>query len=131
MNRHRELVRSAKYAAYLCVLLALLAKPVCAARGRTERVNLFPRLQVGQTVEYQISYHSDKHVKTESNVIGGAPDDSAKIDLNALLHLEILGVQARGDREFIHPRTKFEVLDPDSHSHFKVPNSEPPEPQAQ
>ena len=96
MNRSRDLVQRAKYLAYSCVLLVLLATPVCPAKGRAERVNLFPRLQAGQTVDYQISYHSDKHVKTESTVIVAAPEDSAKIDVNALLHLEILGVQAQG-----------------------------------
>jgi hypothetical protein len=129
MYDSRDLVRRAKYLAYSCVLLALLATPVCPAKGRAERVNLFPRLQAGQTVDYQISYHSDKHVKTESTVIVAAPEDSAKIDVNALLHLEILGVQAQGDRAVIHARTKFEVLDSDSH--FKVPNNEPPAPQVQ
>ncbi len=129
MNRTYDLVRRAKYAAYFCVSLALLAMPVYASKARAERVNLFPRLQVGQTVEYEISYHSDKHIKTESPVIVATPDDSAKIDVHALLHLEILGVHAQGDRAVIHARTKFEVLDSDSH--FKVPNNEPPTPQVQ
>ena len=109
--------------------IVLLAACVCAAKGRLERVNLFPRLQVGQTLAYQISYHSDKHVKTESAVIVVAPDDSAKVDVSALLHLEVLGVQAQGDRAVVHARTKFEVLGTDSH--FSVPNIEPPAPQLQ
>src|SRR5260370_11420787 len=102
---------------------------ICVAKDRPERVNLFARLQGGQTLAYQISYHSDKHVKTESPVIVAAPDDSAKIDVNAFLRLEVLGVQAQGDRAVIHARTKFEVLNSDSH--FKVPNIEPPAGQVQ
>jgi len=109
--------------------VVLLAACVCAAKDRPARVNLFPRLQAGQTLAYQISYHSDKHVKTESRVIVAAPDDSAKVDVNALLRLEVLSVLPQGDRAVIRLRTRFEVLRSDSH--FKVPNIEPPEPQLQ
>ena len=129
MDDTRNLARRARDYAPVYGSIALLAACVCGAKGRTERVNLFPRLQPGQTLAYQISYHSDKHVKTESPVIVAAPDDSGKVDVNALLRLEVLGVQARGDRGVVHVRTKFEVLRSDSH--FNVPNIEPPAPQVQ
>ncbi len=129
MNHTHNRARRAKYPVSICGSLALLAMSICVAKDRPERVNLFPRLQAGQTLAYQISYHSDKHVKTESPVIVAAPDDSAKIDVNAFLRLEVLGVQAQGDRAVIHARTKFEVLNSDSH--FKVPNIEPPAGQVQ
>ncbi len=123
MNGPRNLARRAKYCVSVYGSIALLVVCVGAAKGRSARVNLFPRLQAGQTLAYQISYHSDKHVKTESRVIVAAPDDSAKIEVNASLRLEVLSVQAQGDRAVIHARTRFEVLDFDSH--FKVPNIEP------
>lgn len=123
MNRARTLARRAKYCVHRFGSIALLAVCVVAAKDRPARVNLFPRLQAGQTLAYQIGYHIDKHVKTESRVIAAAPDDSAKIDVNALLRLEILSVQAQGDRAVIHARTRFEVLDPDSH--FKLLDIEP------
>src|SRR6266849_9017389 len=129
MNHTHNSARRAKYPVSICGSLALLAMSICVAKDRPYRVNLFPRLQAGQTLAYQISYHSDKHVKTESRVIVAAPDDSAKIDVNAFLRLEVLGVQAQGDRAVIHARTKFEVLNSDSH--FKVPNIEPPAGQVQ
>ena len=129
MDDTRNLARRARDYVSVYGSIALLAACVCGAKGRTERVNLFPRLQAGQTLAYQISYHSDKHVKTESPVIVAAPDDSGKVDVNALLRLEVLGVQSRGDRGVVHVRTKFEVLRSDSH--FKVPNIEPPAPQVQ
>lgn len=129
MNHTHNRARRAKYPVSICGSLALLAMSICVAKDRPERVNLFPRLQAGQTLAYQISYHSDKYVKTESRVIVAAPDDSAKIDVNAFLRLEVLGVQAQGDRAVIHARTKFEVLNSDSH--FKVPNGEPPAGQVQ
>jgi hypothetical protein len=119
----------AKYVVFIFSSLALFAVFVCDAKDRPKRVNLFPRLQAGQTLAYQISYHSDKHVKTESSVIVASPDDSAKVDVIALLRLEVLGVQAQGERAVIHARTKFEVLNSDSH--FKVPQVEPPAAQVQ
>jgi hypothetical protein len=129
MDHTRNLARRARYPMFLCGSLALLAVSICAAKNRPARVNLFPRLQAGQSLAYQISYHSDKHVKTESPVIVAVPDDSAKVDVNALLRLEILSVQLQGDRSVIHARAKFEVLDSDSQ--FKVPQIEPPAPQLQ
>jgi hypothetical protein len=123
VGRIRNLAIRAKHSFAVCGLIALLVPPFCSAKNRPERVNLFPRLQVGQTFAYQISYHSDKHIKTESAVIVATPADSAKIDVNAMLRLEVLGVQAQGDRAVIHVRTKFEVLDTDSR--FKVPQIDP------
>jgi hypothetical protein len=123
-ERHR-----AKY--FVCAVLSfvLFAAAVCDAKERPQRVNLFPRLQAGQTFAYQISYHSDKHVRTESSVIVATPDDSAKVDVSALLRLEVIGVQAQGDRAMIRARTRFEVLGSDTH--VRVPQIEPPAPQVQ
>src|SRR5260370_14469226 len=129
MKGARNLARRAKYCGVAYGSIVLLAACLVAEKDRLARVNRFPRLQAGQTLAYQISYHSDKHVKTESRVIVAAPDDSAKIDVNALLRLEVLAVQAQGDRAVIHARTQFEVLNSDSH--FKVPNIEPPAGQVQ
>jgi hypothetical protein len=125
----RKMARHVAYPVRVCGLLALFVGSFCAAKNRPARVNLFPRLQAGQTLAYQISYHSDKQVKTKSSVIVATPADSAKIDVNALLRLEILGVQAQGDRAIIRARTKFEVLASDSN--FKTPGFEPPSPQVQ
>src|SRR5882762_87691 len=125
----RSVVRRATYPVSVCGGLALFLACFCAAKNRPAPVNLFPRVQAGQTLSYQISYHSDKHIKTESAVIVASPADSAKIDVNALLRLEVLGVQAQGDRAVIRARTKFEVLDSDSH--FKVPPIDPSEKQLQ
>jgi hypothetical protein len=119
----------AKYPSAICGLIVLFLTPVCAANERPAPVNLFPRLKTGQTFAYQISYHSDKQIETKSNVIVATPADSARIDVNALLHVEVLGVQVKGDRAVIHARTKFEVLNSDSH--FKVPQIEPPDVQLQ
>ena len=115
--------------ALLCPMLGLLSFSPSVARDRPERVNLFPRVQAGHVLAYQISYHSEKNVKAESTVIVATPDNSAKIDVNALLRLEILGVQAQGGRAVIRARARFEALNSDSH--FNVPQVEPPAGQAQ
>ena len=125
----RRVVRRATYPVSVYGGLALFLTCFCVAKNRPAPVNLFPRVQAGQTLSYQIGYHSDKHVKTQSSVIVATPADSAKIDVNALLRLEILGVQQQGNRAVIHARTKFEVLDSDSH--FKAPEFDPPSPQMQ
>lgn len=109
--------------ALLCATLGLLSFSVCAAKDWPARVNLFPRVQAGQVLAYQVSYHSERNVKTESAVVIATPDNSAKIDVNALLRLEILGVQAQGGRAVIRARAQFEVLN--SNSHFNVPHVEP------
>src|SRR5712672_4301715 len=116
----------ARYRSAFCGLIALLVTSFCAANERPAPVNLLPRLKAGQTFAYQISYHSDKQIKTESNVIVATPADSAKIDVNALLSLEILGVHPLGENKIINARTKYQVLDSDSH--FKTPEFEPPSP---
>jgi hypothetical protein len=130
MNPNRKFSRCPKHTAGVCCLTVLLALAVCsAAKGRPQRVNLFPRLQAGQTFAYQIRYHSDKHIKTDSPVIVATPADSAKVDISALVHLEVISVQAQGDRSIVHARTEFAVLDSDSHS--KVPAIEQPASQLQ
>jgi len=116
-------------AASLCGSLALFLVSLCAAKNRPAPINFFPRLQTTQTLTYQLSYHTDKHIKTESSVIVASPADSSKVDVNALLHLDVLGVQAQADRAIIHARTKFEILDSDSR--FKAPQFEPPSPPLQ
>jgi len=129
MIRRRGFVIRVKNVALASIALALLVLPMRAAKSQAGRVNLLPRLQAGQTLAYQISYHSDKQVKTESPVISASPADSARMDVIALLRLEVLGVQAHGDRPAIRVRTKFQVLNSDSR--FKVPGIEPPQSQVQ
>jgi hypothetical protein len=86
-------------------------------------------LQAGQTFAYQISYHSHKDIQTQSTVIVATPADSAKIDVNAMLRLEILSVQAQGNRAVIRARAQFEVLNSDSQ--LKSPQLGTPEKQLQ
>jgi hypothetical protein len=111
-------------AAILALLLSgLFGVSCCPAEDRTPRINLFPHLQVGHTLTYQVSYHSVKHVKTDSRVIIATPDNSEDVDVNVLLRLEILGVQAQGDRAIMHARTR--IIDLASYDRSKASNHVP------
>jgi hypothetical protein len=123
LARILDLATRATSPSAVCGVIVLLVVSSCVANERPAPVSLFPRLKAGQTFAYQISYHSDKQIKTESNVIVATPADSAKIDVNVLLHLEVLGVQAQGDRAVIHARTSFETLNSDYR--LKVPIESP------
>jgi hypothetical protein len=129
LARILDLAMRATSLSAVCGLIALLVVSSCVANERQAPVSLFPRLKAGQIFAYQISYHSDKQIKTESNVIVATPADSAKVDVNVLLHLEVLGVQAQGDRAVIHARTSFEILNSDNR--LKVPRIESPDKQLQ
>lgn len=110
--------------------IVVLAASLCvAARARTDRVNLFPKLQAGQTVTYQISFRTDKKVSAQSSIVlADAPAD-ANVQVRALVRLEVLGVELRGQRATIHARTQFRSLDSDTK--IKVPNIAPPPNQVQ
>ena len=111
----------------VCVALAAFSMNIAAARP--DRVHLFPRLRAGQTLAYQISYHSDKQLNTKSSMIVATPSDNAKVDVHGLLRLEILAVDPQGDRALIHARSRFDTLNSDSH--FKVPEVQAPDPRQQ
>jgi hypothetical protein len=124
-NRNQDWTRMAKRCAFICrwpTLLALVVGSICAATPQSPQVGFFPHLHAGQVLTYQISYHSDKHVKAQSSVVIATPDNSAKVDVNALLRLEVLGVQTQSDRAIIHARTSFEGANNDSQS--KDPGSD-------
>jgi hypothetical protein len=99
--------------ARILLALMLLAWFPRNSASRTDRVALFPKLQAGQTISYEISLRSTKQTKTQSSlVVAEAPGD-AVIDLRALLRLEILGIEPAGTRATIRARAWFQPLDAD------------------
>ena len=110
------------------VFAGLLVQPG-GARDRRVRIDLFPRLRLGQTLEYEVTYHSEKRVKAETPVFAAAPGSSGTLDVHALIWLEILSVQPEGDRALIHARTTFRVLD--SNLRQNIPGFQPPPDQLQ
>lgn len=82
--------------------------------SRSDRVDLFPKLHAGQTIIYSITFRSDKQTKTQSSVVVAQAPPPVQTDVRALLRLEILGVEAQGQRAVIHSRARFESLDADT-----------------
>src|SRR5882724_1706686 len=115
--------RSAKF----CIAIFLLgAGAVCA--GDT-RVKLIPDLRAGQTITYLIRYRSDKHVKTESNVVAPMAPNAAQLDAHGLLQVDVLDVQQEGGKAAIHARSRFRTLD--SGVWVKKPGDKEPHSQVQ
>jgi hypothetical protein len=108
---------------------ALLAMSASQAGSRSDRVNLFPKLQAGQTIAYEISYQSEKQTKTQSSVFLAEAPPTANVEVRALLRLEVLAVQAQRERAIVHARTRFASLN--SGTRMETPNVEPPPHQAQ
>jgi hypothetical protein len=102
---------------------ALFAVCASQAGSRSDRVNLFPKLHVGQTLSYEVNYQSEKKTKTRSSVFLAEPPPNANVEAHALLRLEVLGVQAQGERNAIHARARFASLDPGAKA--KTPNGDP------
>jgi hypothetical protein len=112
---------------FACVILSLAG--ALGTSGRAQRVSLLPKLHGGQTLVYHVSYHSDKHLQTKSPAVSAPSPDDAKIEVHALLRVEILDSQPVGGRFGIHARTRLEVLNSDLN--FKTPGFEQPSSQVQ
>lgn len=97
-----------------------------AAPGRAnhsnDRLNLFPKLAAGQVLTYQMVFHADKTATTKSNVATTRPEapSGTKVDLRALVRLEVLGVEKQGTRDTVRARTYFQVLN--ATTHFQAPD---------
>ncbi len=100
--------------AFTCILVCAFLLTITSqpAGSRTERVNLFPRLHVGQTIAYRIRVRANKAVRTESRVAMPLSPTPLQIDMLAGLRMEILEVQGTGDKALIHARALFEALHP-------------------
>jgi hypothetical protein len=88
-------------------LAALFAIGASPAGSRSDRLNLFPQLHAGQTFSYEVSYQSEKQTKTQSSVFLAEPPPNANVEAHALLRVEVLSVQAQGERAAIHARARF------------------------
>ena len=75
------------------LLAGIFLLAVAAVGSGDSRVNLLPRLQAGQTITYMIRYHSDRNVKTESNVAAPMAPNASQMDAHGLLQIDVLDVQ--------------------------------------
>jgi len=128
MKRERNITAISRSAgaclsAVLGCAFLLLAIPR-EAGSRTERVNLFPKLQAGQTITYRLRYRLDKNIRTQSSVVSPQGPSSAQIDVLGILRMEVVEVRQAGERAVIYARTRFEALNSDAA--FKIPEVEAP-----
>lgn len=111
-------------------ITVILAASFTPARTSGDRLNFFPKLSAGQTLTFQVAYHSEKQAKTQSSVVMANRPSGANVDVRGLLRLEVLGVEKVGARSVIHARTWFQSLD--STTQIEVPRNLPtPSDQAQ
>jgi hypothetical protein len=82
-----------------------------ATAAADQRVNLLPKLQVGQTVTYLIRLKGDKKIKAESRVASPMVPNAVQIDAHGLLRIEILDVQMASGKPVIHAKGRFLTLD--------------------
>jgi|ERR1700674_3939292 len=128
MSGERDITAISRSAgAYVTPVLAcaflLLALPR-EAGSRTERVNLFPKLQAGQTITYRLRYRLDKNIRTQSSVVSPHAPSATQIDVQGILRMEVVEARSAGERRVIQARTYFEALNSDTAS--KIPQAEAP-----
>jgi hypothetical protein len=112
-----------------CIVRALFYGLLLAAippgvGSRTERVNLFPKLQAGQTITYQIRFRADKDIKTQSTVALPLAPGGTQIDVQGLLRMNVMDVRNEGGKGVIHLQTLLETRNSDTD--LKIPEIEPP-----
>jgi hypothetical protein len=108
----------------MCANVALLS----AKSPSKDRILLFPKLVAGQVLTYQIAYHADKSATTKSTVATSTPQSPSGTEANvrALLRLEVVGVEAQGQRATVRARTVFQVMN--SATQLTVPRDLPTTP---
>jgi hypothetical protein len=127
--RSKRAIARILWSAASCVVRVLVCAFLLAAipRGagsRTERVNLFPKLQAGQAITYRIRYRVEKNIRTHSTIVSPLGPSAVQVDVQGILRMEIVEVRSAGGRMVIHARTQFEALNSDTA--FKIPEVEAP-----
>lgn len=112
----------------LAAALPFLAVIVAAAGD--QRVNLLPKLQPGQVLNYLVHFQSDKKVKTESNVVVPLGPNAARVDAHGLLRIEILAVRQADGKPVVHGRAEFLTpqAEPPKKLEYKNPSQAAPRP---
>jgi hypothetical protein len=82
--------------------------------NRTDRVQLFPKVQAGEVLNYEIRYRSSRQTKAHSSIVMAQTPGDVTLDARERLRVEVLGVEAQGPRATIHARASFESIDSDA-----------------
>jgi hypothetical protein len=84
----------------------------CAARDNADRVVLFPKLSVGQTLRYRIGYRAATNTITESTVAAPMAPTAGQTNTSLLLQVEVDDLRLDAGRAVARLRTR--IIEPDS-----------------
>ncbi len=84
---------------------ALMAVP-CEARDNADRVILFPKLHVGQTIRYQVSYRAATNTTTESTVAAPMAPTGGQTDAHLLLQVEVEDLRIEAGKTMVRLTTR-------------------------
>jgi hypothetical protein len=101
---------------FLACCLICAAVP-CVARDNVDRVVLFPKLSVGQTIHYQIGYSAKTNTNTESTVAAPMAPTSGQTNENLILVVRVEDLRVDAGRTVARLRTR--IVEPDA----AVPNA--------
>src|SRR5271168_47421 len=104
----------------LAFCLSLMALPR-AAHTNQDRAVFFPRLSVGQTLRYQISYRAKASTTTESTVAAPMAPTAGQTNASLLLLVEVDDLRIDAGRTVARLRTR--ILEPDASSPAAVANT--------
>jgi hypothetical protein len=78
----------------------------CAARDNADRVILFPKLRVGQTIHYQIGYRATTNTNTESTVAAPMAPTGGQVDAHLLLQVDVEDIHSEAGGTIVRLRTR-------------------------
>jgi hypothetical protein len=90
---------------FLAGCMAVMAVP-CAARDNADRVVLFPKLTVGQTMHYRIGYSAKTNTSTESTVAAPMAPNGGQTNSNLLLLVEVEDLRLDAGKPVARLRTR-------------------------
>lgn len=108
----------------VCFALSLAAFSAlpCAAQS-SDRVNLFPRLQVGQIFRYRVGYRSETRANTESNVAAPMAPAGGRTDVQLYLVAEVTDLRLDAGRPIARIRTQIAERDAAAPAATPPPNA--------
>lgn len=95
----------------LAACLMLMAIP-CEAAQNPERVILFPKLSVGQTIRYQIGYRAQTQTNTESTVAAPMAPTGGQTDARLLLQIQVEDLRIEAGKAVVRLLTR--IIEPDA-----------------
>ena len=88
------------------VCFLMLAVTACDTPAAADRVNLFPKLHVGQIIRYQVGYLATTDKSTESTVATPMAPSGGQTNANIVLQVEVEDLRAEAGRELARLRTR-------------------------